>query len=136
MVCLELFGLMALTVIESTAISTPIQPSSNTTAVVAITPPLSASLNKDLSGTLDTHSIPICTNDLRWQLPGDTGLGIYADACSMALQELVNTEAIGPVSRRFISTTASGVFSLPIVRTPKKYIGNRKIQYRTVKADR
>ena len=139
MFCLELFGLVALTVIVSIALSTPIQPSLNTTAIVAITPPylpFSTSIDTNLSENLTTHGIPICTDDLHWQLPGDTDPGIYADACFTALQELGKIEVIGPVLRRFISRTASGVFSRPIVRTPRKYIGKRKIQYQTVEADR
>lgn len=138
MLCLELFGFMALTIVESTALSTPFQPSLNTTAGVAITPPyppLSASLNTNLSETLTAHGTPICTNGRHWQLPGDAGLGIYASACYMALQALGTEEIISPMQRRFISATASGDFSLPIVRTPRKYIGHGKIQYQTVKAD-
>ena len=139
MFCLELFGLVALTGVESIALSTPIPPSLNTTAVVAITPPYlprSTSLDTNLSETLGSHGIPVCTSDLNWELPGDTGPGIYAGACSMALQELTNIEVISLAQRRFISATSSGVFTIPIVRTPRKYIGNRKIQYQTVKADR
>lgn len=139
MVCLELFRLMAFIVVESTALSTPIRPLLNTTTVIATTRPylpLSTSLNTSLSENLTTHGIPICTNDPQWQLPGDPSAAVYAGACNLALQALGNMEIISPAPRRFITATARGDFRVPKVRTPRRYIGNRKTQYRTFKADK
>ena len=139
MVCLELFRLMAFIVVESTALSTPIRPSLNTTTVVATTRPYlppSTSLHTSLSENLTAHGWPICTNDPQWRLPGDPSAGIYAGACSLALQTLGNMEIISPAQRRFMTATARGDFRIPQVRTPRRYIGNRKTQYRTFKADK
>ncbi len=138
MAYLNLFSLVALTVIESTAISTPIQPSLNTTAVVAITPPhlpLNTSLNTNLSDFLAVHGRPVCTNDPQWQLPGDPGAGIYASACFMALREIENQEFISPTPYRFVSAFSRRYFQ-PTVQTPKRYMYSRKTQFQIVKADR
>ena len=139
MVCLELFRLMAFIVVESTALSTPIRPLLNTTTVVATTRPflhLSTSLDTSLSENLTAHGPRICTNDPQWQLPGDPSAGVYAGACNLALQALANMEIISPLPRTFITATARGDFSRPKVRTPRRYIGNRKTQSQTVKTDR
>ena len=130
MVYLELLGLIALTIIKSIALSTPIQPSPNTTAVSANIPPYpppSTSLHSILSGNLTNHGTPICTVDLRWQLPGDPGAGLYIGACSGALIDLSNEELISPMPLRFISATSRGTFQLPNVRTPRRYIHTCKI---------
>ncbi len=139
MAYLKLISLMALSLIKSTAISTPIQPSLNTTAVVAITPPhlpLSTSLNRNLSGILTAHGLPICTQDRRWQLPGDAGAGIYASACYMAVREMENNEFISPTPLRFLAATARGRYTDSTVRTPRRYIYDRKTKFQTIKADR
>ena len=138
MVYHELLGLIALAVIVSIALSTPIQPSPNNTAVVAITPPyppLSTSLHTNLSENIVTHGRPICTNDLRWQLPGDPGAGIYTAACFGVLIELADLEPISPMPLRFVSATSGGIFRLPVVRTPRRYTYACKIQYQIVIAD-
>ena len=125
---LNLFSLMALAVIKSAALSKPILPSLNTTA---ITPPhltFNAWLNTNLSKALVPHGHPICTDDPQWQLPGDSGVGGYLGACHIALQELGNKEIISSVPCRFISATSVGRFQDPIVETPKRYTYTRKTQ--------
>ena len=139
MVCLELFRLIAFIVIEATALSTPIRPLLNTTTNVATTRPyltLSTSLNTSLSENLTTHGPRICTDDPQWQLPGDPSAEVYAGACFLALQTLANTEIISPTQRMFISARARGDYDLPIVRTPRRYVGNGKTQYQTVETGR
>ena len=139
MAYLKLISLMALSLIKSTAINTPIQPSLNTTAVVAIAPPhqpLSTSLNRNLSGILTAHGLPVCTQDRRWQLPGDAGALVYASACYMAVREMEDQENITSTPTRFLSATAMGRFTESTVRTPKRYMYNRKTKSQTIKADR
>ena len=126
---LNLFSLIALAVIKSAALSKPILPSLNT---AAITPPhltFNASLNTNVSKVLGPHGHPICTDDPKWRLPGDSGVGGYLSACDMALQEIGNNEVISSVPCRFISATAVGRFQEPIVITPKRYTYTRKTQF-------
>ena len=143
MAYLKLLSLMALTVIKSTALSTPIQPSLNTTAAVATTPPylplntsLNTSLNTNLSDFLAIHGHPVCTNNPQWQLPGDPGAGIYAGACFMALRQMEYQESINLTPYRFLSADSRGQFQEVTVQTPKRFRYTRKSQFQTVKAER
>ena len=138
MAYLKLFSLMALTIIQSIALSTPIQPSLNTTAVVPITPPHlppNTSLNTDLLENLTAHGRPVCTDDPQWQLPGDAGAGIYTSACFLALRQMGIEEYIISTPKRFLSATSTGSYEEITVLTPKRYVYNRKTQFQTVKAD-
>lgn len=125
MAYLNLFSLVALTVTESAALSTPNQPSLNTTAFAAYTPthlPLNTSLNTNLSELLYPEGPPSCTHDPRWLLPGDLhGARRYQDACDAALLEMENVETISPTPHTFIAGTLSGHFQEPIVETPIRY---------------
>lgn len=140
MAYLNLFSLVALTVTESAALSTPNQPSLNTTAFAAYTPthlPLNTSLNTNLSELLYPEGPPSCTHDPRWLLPGDLhGARRYQDACDAALLEMENVETISPTPHTFIAGTLSGHFQEPIVETPIRYTETGKTQFQIVKTNR